>query len=142
MKDQLPAIAIIISGCCFVFIIALSFMIFDNRDQIKETLEETIINAGDIEINGNRISKKVYKNNLVSCESCGAVVLAHKAYTGVGEIRRRQKPSKDGWLIIGAKEDYIYYPKYCKLHKPENLKKSDTVTVTDDSITFHIPVKY
>ena len=51
--------------------------------------------------------------NVVSCEKCGCLVDRTIATTGEGEIRIKESI----WLENIVKEEYIYYPYYCKIHK-------------------------
>lgn len=80
---------------------------------IKKKIEEIV----DQKVSDNNRSLR-YVTSLPkykSCEVCGCLV--ENPIKGQGEIRQ-----KDIWIPVASftkKEDYIYYPYYCKLHAPE-----------------------
>ncbi len=60
----------------------------------------------------------VGKEDLVECEKCGCLLNRSTAIKGVGEIRKREV----AYFIRTRWEDFIYYPYYCKIHKPKEGK--------------------
>ena len=55
----------------------------------------------------------------VECVKCGCLIYKVDRNKGKGEIKQRQV-FKRYWQVIPDKEDYIYYPYYCKIHKPKD----------------------
>jgi hypothetical protein len=51
----------------------------------------------------------------VECEVCGCLLNKNTATKGSGEIRQKYNRGFD-------KEDFIYYPFYCKVHQPKVKK--------------------
>jgi hypothetical protein len=50
---------------------------------------------------------------LVECEICGCLLRKYSAYKGNGRITRKSF----------GREEYIYYPYYCNVHKPKEKEK-------------------
>lgn len=61
-------------------------------------------------------------DGLVTCEKCGCRVERVVAHKGRGQIKTRLVYKKFWYPGAGSThrdEDYIYYPYYCKIHKPK-----------------------
>ena len=62
----------------------------------------------------SELKTEVFKlPSTVNCEKCGCLVDRTIAIKGEGEIRIKESI----WLENIVKEEYIYYPYYCKIHK-------------------------
>ena len=59
-------------------------------------------------------------NDCVECSVCGCLLKKRTALKGVGEIRKKFVVE----FYMSWEKDYIFYPYYCKIHKPEKLNAS------------------
>ena len=89
----------------------------------------------------NHINIMIPKSDIVTCEVCGCAIKIGKAIKGKGIVKTRSTnysvpthsipvPAYGIYGSVGAdgynntvinREDYIYYPYYCKLHAPKEL---------------------
>jgi len=58
----------------------------------------------------------------ITCETCGCLVAKHRAVKGEGEIRVGFNKETNPWYWP-IKEEYIYYPYYCKRDAPKTETK-------------------
>ena len=61
-----------------------------------------------------KISERVSYSEIVECDKCGCLLYKGKASKGKGEIRTKRAV----YFMHTIDEEYIHYPYYCKLHKP------------------------
>jgi len=71
------------------------------------------------------IGEKVVSVNpdTTECEKCGCLVYRVDENKGEPEIRKRAKSMREWYDSPFDEEDYIYYPYYCKTHKPKVKKE-------------------
>ena len=91
----------------------------------ERELREYKDNQAGVRINALEVVWKKQKEiATVECETCGCLLNKDTAIRGPGEIR-------DRWVSLErcpgaeARDEYIYYPRYCKVHAPKPPKKKE-----------------
>jgi len=101
-----------------------------DREIEQQELDESLIRLGEMRLDrefkarldrefGPRLDiefKMRIEKHFAECEICGCVVFKNFTTKGKGEVRQRGGS-------YSVDEDFIYYPYYCKLHKPKPATK-------------------
>lgn len=71
------------------------------------------------------------KTDYKICEVCGCLIVRESAAKGKPEIRNTIKVLHNE-IEFSTEKEYIYYPYYCKKHKPARKKKTEFEKVKDN----------